>query len=264
MKKVLLSMLACSAIGAAANAQGLLVYGSIGYTTNNTRDIDNAGGSGTPTYTDRTLYNFLDFSPGIGYMINDNLAVGIQLNAIGSKLHTDSDVPGSFDTDVRGFAIGGGPFVRATKNMGEHFYTFTQATVSYLNGRTKFESSAPGVTYDPVDRYDGVRGSIIPAVGVKITPIMSIAVSFGGLQYDYTKTKFDVGQNPPAGLESTSKTSNFGVNFGQQAHLTAQWMFGSSRRSGNAQPGDDMRRMNTDDDDNGGTRRRRSRDMDDE
>ena len=281
MKKVLLSMLACAALGTAANAQGLLIYGSLGYSTTNNRDIVTL--QGTPTTTGRTLNNSLNFSPGIGYMINDMLAVGIELNAIGNKYHYDFDVAGNYDYDVRNFAIGGGPFVRVTKNIGEHFYTFTQATVSYLNGRTKYENSAPGVTYDPVNRYDGINGTLYPSVGIKITPCMSVAASFGGVQYTYRKDRVDprgfgivdpntgvVTGTAPTGNQSdefTQKYSSFGVNFGQTAFITAQWMLGGHHRTGNAHPGDDTRRMKMDDEDdndNGGSRRRRSRDMDDE
>lgn len=259
MKKTILSLLACTSMAAAANAQGLLIYGSLEYNTNNVRDINNTQGANT--YTRRTLNNRLSFNPGIGYMFNEHMAIGLQASAYGTKLHHDDDVPGSMDDNYRTSGVQVGPFIRFTKMMGENFYSFVQAEAGYTHGQTKTETQ--GSNYDPKDSYDGLRGNMFPSAGIKITPCMSLAINFGGVSYDYQKWDLDNGPNGQSGDQDNQKISNFNVNFGQQVNFTAQWILGGSHhRSGNMRPMDDTRRMDTDDDadDKNNSRRRRSND----
>jgi|GEM_PF-450725 len=257
MKKVFLSLLACGSI-AAANAQGVLVFGDVGYTshTHGTESV-------FPGLTDKVEVKDgqFSFNPGIGYMINRNIAVGVQIRGTGTRtMYTSNDTSFYEHTD-RGFDLVVGPFFRYTMPINQTFFTYTQVSVGYKFGTFKYETEPTDYT----DKYNGFAAELYPAVGVNVTPCMALAISFGGLSYDRYKWDNDLGPSIPSGFESHDTYSNFNFNFGQQMHLTVQWTFGNKAKArGNRAPGDDYREMRMDRDDRNedrnDNRRRRNND----
>lgn len=248
MKKVFLSMLACGAL-ATANAQGLLVFGDVGYNShsNGTESVF-PGGTDKMEVKDATF----SFSPGIGYMINRNMAVGVQIKGAGMRtMYTSSDTSFYEHTD-RGFDLTVGPFFRYTMPINQTFFTYTHVAVGYKMGTFKYETKPQDFT----NKYNGFGAELYPAVGVNVTHCMALALSFGGISYDRYKWDNEMPKGTPAGYESNNTHSHFNFNFGQQMNLTVQWTLGNkSKASGNRAPGDDYRDMPVDRND-----RRRSND----
>lgn len=248
MKKVVLSLLACGAI-ATANAQGLLVFGDVGYNSQSRGEESTFGGI---TGTNEVKTSVFSFNPGIGYMINQNMAVGVQVKGSGTRVLTTSDAIGAVDRTDRGMDLLVGPFFRYSMPINQTFFTYTQVNVGYLTGTWKREEA----DQDYTDEYNGFGAELYPAVGVKVTPCMALAMSFGGIGYNRYKWDNELSKISPAGAESNSTASNFDFNFGQQMNLTIQWTFGNkSKARGRRAPGDDYRNMPIDQDD-----RRRSND----
>lgn len=106
--------------------------------------------SGTVLYrgekgSDDSKLNGVTFSPRIGYFINDNIAVGIDLNLASrkSELNLRSVV-------TRDFGIGGFGRYYCSKNKGR-FSLFTQLGVNYLSGK---EETTVGVENTSTNQVD--------------------------------------------------------------------------------------------------------------
>lgn len=236
MKKVFLSLLACGSI-AAANAQGILLFGDVGYHSSTRGEEMTMAGT---TAKEEIKTGIFSFNPGIGYMINQNMAVGIQVKGSGTRVLHTNNLPGSTDRTDRGFDLLVGPFFRYTMPINPTFFTYTQVNVGYLTGTYKREEP----DQDYTDKYNGFGASLYPAVGMNVTRCMALSFSFGGLGYDRLKWDNELPKGTPAGVESHSTRSNFDFDFGRQFNLTVQWTFGNkSKARGHRAPGDDYREM---------------------
>lgn len=248
MKKVVLSLLACGAL-ATANAQGILVFGDVGYNAHTEGHENSFGGA---SVTGETKTSNFSFNPGIGYMINEHMAVGVEVRGTGTRVMHTSNVPGVKDQTDRGFDLTVGPFFRYTMPINKTFFTYTHLSVGYKMGTFKYEAPMQDFT----DEYNGFGAQLYPAIGANVTPRMALAFSIGGISYDRYKWDIEQPNTTPAGVEEHKTYSNFNLNVGQQMNLTIQWKFGGmSKARGNRAPGDDYRNMPIDRED-----RRRSND----
>lgn len=240
MKKIVLSLMAVCGTMAAANAQGILVFGDVGYNSNSMGNESVAPGL---SVTDEVKTSVFSFSPGIGYMINQNMAVGIQVKGAGTRILHTTDIPGSVDRTDRGFDLMVGPFFRYSMPINQTFFSYTQINVGYLTGTYKREEP----TQDFTDKYNGFGAELYPAIGINVTPKMALSMSIGGIGYNRLKWDNELPKGTPAGFESHNTESNFDFNFGQQMNLTVQWTFGGKSKSrANRAPGDDYRDMRID------------------
>ena len=221
MKKLLLSCLACGAF-AATNAQGVLVYGSVGYNSDK-HEVETVV-PGTSTNTDYYKVKQFNFNPGVGYVVNPYFAVGIQANLGLQSNKTESGIAGTPDVDVRTLNLEGGLFFRGTKDWGKYFYSFTQLNLNYIYAREKTETTPS--PFDPETKTHGFGAVLYPAIGIKLTPCTGLAFSFGGI--GYSKTKKDnngLTQTVPAGTENNDYNSKFFATIGQTFNLTLQHTF---------------------------------------
>lgn len=246
MKKLILSLFACGAV-VAANAQaGLLTYGSAGYSLQRGSN-DNTTGGFTTSSQEPKIQKW-NISPGIGWSLNNNLAVGIEFNYAGSRTENErpSPSPVGFLYEQRTRTIGVGPFIRHTVQFGEHFFAYNQLTVSYLNGKTSRDRS-PNVSQE--DNYDGVGARFEPAIGIRITPMVALSFGIGGIDFSYLKNDYDA----PAGSTSERKMTNLDITMGKQFNLTIQrycnWGHKARHGKGHRMPMDDTRKIDSNDSD---------------
>lgn len=257
MKKAILALLACGTVWSAGaqmhmmhdqnkenggGRPGLLVYGDLMY--NQTRGNNDRTVGGITTNTDAPTMHMFRVSPGIGYSFNNNLAVGIDFTYQGTKTDINLPTGGTGMTEDRTREIGVGPFIRHSVLIGEHFFAYHQLTFNYINGRNRRDFRT---TPNQEDTYDGVSASLMPALGVRITPMIGLAFGFGGISYRYTKTN----DFSAPGTSSETKASEINVTLGRQFNLTLQRYcnWGHKKHGkGHRMPMDDARRMDMSDD----------------
>lgn len=260
MKKVILSLAVC-AMAAAANAQtagSILLYGNVGYTSQKDERTQSFGGGPSVTSTDKESSFFIN--PGIGYCITNNLAVGLNVNFTSDKNESPS---GTNTQTIKSNSLLVGPFVRYTKMLGEHFFIYGQLQVGYLHGSEKTETT--GSTITPETKYNGVAGALYPAVGIRLTPCVSLTGAFGGVSYDHRTYDNYV----PAGVNATdqTKSNDFRINLGQEFMLGVQFNLGGHMHHGHHEMNDDTRNGGTHDDDEDtdtSSKKKKSRKDDDE
>lgn len=213
MKKLILSLLACGTVGAAQAQMGLLLYGTGTYASSRGEDNFTTGGITTTTNIPRMV--MWQVNPGIGWSLNQNWAVGLDINYMGSKLSEDKGTVAGQDYEFKTYGLGVGPFVRYTKMLGEHFFVYGQFTADYLRGH-QMTLTTPNL--ESKDQYMGFRATAIPAVGVRVSPTVGLSFGVGGVGFQYLKLDNDA----PTGSTSEGKRSDFAVTFGQQFNFTLQ------------------------------------------
>ncbi|GAB4026703.1 hypothetical protein [Spirosoma koreense] len=111
MKKVILSLLLTVAglVGAQAQSNTLLVYGSVGF------DSQKVSGGTVSSY---------NVSPAVGYQWNDNWTAGVNLDIAGSKTVSSSTTS----------TVSVGPFIRYTQPLAGIFAIYGQFNANVLGG----------------------------------------------------------------------------------------------------------------------------------
>lgn len=260
MKKLILAALVSGSFSAAYAQPSILLYGMGEYSSSRSTQTNKIG-SVTTTSEDRLISYTI--APGIGINLSEHLAVGIEISYQGSKFNPDTSFGGSGAYEIKNRDLGVGPFVRYTRPVGEHFFVYGQFTARYLNGRNTEYFKTGSTSTSQEDRYSGFNADLYPAFGIRVTRSCALTFGFGGLGYDYRKYDFFVPAGAPAGTESTGKTNNFQVTFGQQFNVGVQKTFGGRQRAkGHRQPMDDTRDLNGSDEDE--SSKKKSRHDDDE
>jgi hypothetical protein len=275
MKKLILSMMAAG-IAVTSFAQGngcyqqgnILLYGVGTYSNSHGSDTRSFANANSTT-TDRPRMLNWEISPGVGYNVTENLAVGVDFRYMGSKTTYDrkaiSYSNAGYGVDqVKTFDYAIGPFVRYTMPIGEHFFWYGQFAAHYLRGREtpRFTNLAGNNSFTRDDNYKGVDASYMPAVGVMVCRSVSLTFGVGGISYQYQKWDYNSDITASAGSEHTAKVNNFDVTFGRQVNIGVQKYFGCHKRMHHAEEMDETRHMDTNDDsdDNNGHKRHRKND----
>lgn len=185
MKKLLLFSAALLFIGSTfAQDKRMWLSGNVGF------------GSGKSGNTDNFNWSV---SPEFGFMLNEAMAIGINVGVNGrSADNTNTKIKNTW-TDMR-FT----PFFRYYLGDNDKFKFFGQANVYFAFGNQKNEdnSGATGVTTET--KYDGFGINVRPGIQYWFTDSWSMLATFGELGYS--------GQTNNKGLNSESKDSNFGLN----------------------------------------------------
>jgi len=249
MKKLILALLAVSAIGV-ANAQknSILVYGNTGISTNKT---DNGGGS------ENRSFNW-HINPGAGYQFTDNITVGVQ-GGIWSIFDENRTSPklGTWSRNaMEQREWQAGAFFRYTKTFSPIFSMFTQLDLSYVSGQnvsemeTRVVDNATNSIVETLiygyDYYSGFQGMITPMLAINVHQGLALNFGIGGL--GYRTISYDTPKSPSP-INAAIDQSNFYVNFGQQFSFGITKNFACKCKTGNVKPGDDLRPMKVDEDD---------------
>lgn len=220
MKKVFLT-LALVAFAFAANAQ-FVIGGQLGFNTNGSKYTQE---SANPVWDSPVAKAMnLTIAPSVGYMLNDNMQVGLSLEytltnttnynravyALGQEewAKTSNSV----------FTIA--PYFRYYFAQAGDFNFFCEATLGYGimgRGNNHDYSNVPGLSYD--NEYKGVNSmnvlmfTIIPGVNYRFSENFSADcyIDLAGLAfYNITTKTYGVGADPDA-LFSTDVNNVFGL-----------------------------------------------------
>ena len=213
MKKVMLALLVLISLTEVTNAQkgSTLLYGNVGF--NSSTDLY---GETTNTYT---------INPGIGYQLNDNWTLGLNIALGGTHQEVPfagNNVPSGNDMVTTSFNIG--PFIRRTYSISNIFSVYGQLEFNYLSG-TYTPNNAP-INGEVGGSNNGFGTDIFPALGINIKNGWALNLDFGGLSYQTKSYKGAYYTN----LGVTNSASNFAVTFGQSAVIGISKNFGPKKK----------------------------------
>jgi len=195
MRKILLITILLAVI-VSANAQDagkIWVGGSIGFSTTKTTDLDR-------TYD----YNIL---PEIGYVVSDNIGVGINLGYTHSEdsyLGTSSTGTSSYKYKSDGFKVN--PFVRMSFLKGDIGSLFVDGGVGYTYIKNKYNSE-----YREDDKTNTFDVGFMPGIALNVSDKVILTAKYGFLGYTHSKTG-DV-KTDTFGFNFNFNRALFGVNF---------------------------------------------------
>jgi len=220
-------MLALLAVGtiASANAQegSILLYGN----------------AGIQSITDASKNNTFNWNvtPGIGYQLNQNWTVGLNL---GYGQNTQKLNDSSNRNSVNSYKVG--VFGRYAHAIGDSkiFTWYGQLDLGYAGQYTTDGSAAA------TDKASGIAADLFPALGVNVGCNWALNFSVGGISYNTLKAN-----DAPAGIPNNTQ-STFNFTLGQQVNIGLSKNFGGHKMHGHHEPGDEMRHMDTSDDSDSG------------
>jgi hypothetical protein len=193
MKKLLLSLLAVSALAFTTQAQTekgkIMVGGNVEF---NSAKVDGADKSNTT----------LSLVPSAGYFISDNFALGTGIGYQFAKAYTAS-TPNSFKTQA--FVVN--PFARYYTNITDQFKFFGQLSVPMSFGNTK-ASTDNGDNYYKTNNNNSVGVALSPGFAFFPSNKFGIEFSVNGISYNDNRLE-DADGNKISG----NKNFNVGANF---------------------------------------------------
>jgi len=202
MKKLLLSLIAVSALAFSTQAQtekgNFMIGGNVQVSSDKQDDADKAN-------TNFTI------NPSVGYFISNNFAVGTGIGYQFSKTHTTNVTGGNITAiDTRkneAFVVS--PFARYYKGASEQFKFFGQLSVPMAFGNTK-TGDADGNNYVKTNKYNSIGVALSPGVAFFPGKKFGIEFSVEGISYNNYSVK-DGNDNDIIG--GGSKSFNLGANF---------------------------------------------------
>lgn len=182
MKKIILcaALMGSAAIASHAQANSVLVYGQVGYSSNKNQDDNKT--------------RAFNISPGVGYQLDNHWTLGLS-----GSFNTNRTKSNAANADWNySNSYGAGAFVRYTMPVSKIFALYNQFDAGYLGTTT---NNGGGSNY----KTNGFRASITPAVGINIINGFGLNLGFGGISYQSTKI---------SGVPGTAGAFNF--TFGSQ------------------------------------------------
>ena len=211
MKKTLFGALLLSAATLSAQAQisagTKLLSGSIGYSQQK-RETSNNTPNSQPLELQNKQFNF---TPGIGYFIADNLALGLQGNISLTKNegYTYSGFPSGYNkTESKTRTLSGGVFGRYYKFIGEKVAVYGQLGGGYQN--IYYSNSLFGaLTNSNANREQGFYAGLLPGIVFFPTDKIGLELTLRGISYNRLTIKDEEGPQT-----SKQVSSNFDFGFG--------------------------------------------------
>jgi len=193
MKKLLLSLIAVSALAFSTQAQTekgkIMVGGNVEF---NSEKVDGADKSNT-TFA---------IVPSAGYFISENFALGTGIGYQSAKAFT-ANTGNSFKTQ----AVVINPFARYYANITEQFKFFGQLSVPMSFGNTK-TSTDNGDNYYKTNNNNSVGVALSPGFAFFPTKKFGIEFAVNGISYNDNRL-----ENADGDKVSGNKNFNIGANF---------------------------------------------------
>jgi opacity protein-like surface antigen len=217
MKKLFLSLVLVAA-GAAAHAQigsgSLMLGGSLGFSsTGGGENKITPGGGGASVTTDSTARSNWNFSPTIGYFLNDNLAVGLRLNLGGTNRDQVTTTDGKTTENISSFDLGIELFGRYYKEIGSNLYFFVDGGIGFSS------ASWTDKIEDGVDKLKDGNKKSLSTIGLNIAP----GVAF----FPSEKWGIDLTLNRLVGFNMNSSTIEAADNGGKIETSTTDFGIGA-------------------------------------
>jgi hypothetical protein len=201
MKKLLLSLIAVSALAFSTQAQtekgNFMIGGNVQVSSDKQDDADKSN-------TNFTI------NPSVGYFIGNNFAIGTGIGYQFSKTHQNTANGGVIATNtLKNEAFIVSPFARYYKGINEQFKFFGQLSVPMAFGNTKV-GDADGNNYVKTGKYNSVGVALSPGVAFFPGKKFGIEFSVQGISYNTTNLKDGDGNDIVGG---GNKNFNLGANF---------------------------------------------------
>lgn len=209
MKKVLLIAAIAFASVASAQKGTFLLQGSVGLTSS--KD-DN-------TTTENKLNNF-EFSPKVGYQVNDHWTFGLDASISSNKDETTTlnvvppgiTIVSSSETKTNAFSVG--PFARYTMPINETFRAYVDMGVGFnAEKRTTDTNNGVGGFTSSELKGDGVYAMVVPAIFINVKKNFGLNFGIGGI--GYRTLNYD---SPAPGVPGTD-SNEFIFTFGQTFNI---------------------------------------------
>ena len=201
MKKFLLFSCALGlafSVSAQKTAGPWWVGGALGYESTSSDDLNFSS-------------NTLTFGPGVGYWLNDQLAVGL-----GMSLVTTTDKDDAFDQTDTESLYHFQPFARYYKDLGSNFSIYGQVVVDIYSGGAKSEVAGTETSSTSIN---GFGFGIAPGIQYWFTPAWSVNATVGNLGYT-TLTESDDNSDVEMSASNTEVVLDFSsINFGFNFHF---------------------------------------------
>ena len=224
MKKVFLTI-AMVAFAMAANAQ-FVISGQLGFNTTggNTHFESVATGGNAFDYPATKTSNFT-FAPSVGYMLNDNMQVGLGLMYVSNATTNYGAIAtyyaGQEDwMKTKSSAFGVAPYFRYYFAQAGNFNFFCEATLTFLTSGRDHNHAYDNSVNPVIDvEADGPTAmsildfSVVPGVNYKINDNFSADcyIDLAGLAYTRVATKNYGTPTDPDALTSTDVNTSFGL-----------------------------------------------------
>ena len=164
--------LAAVAVAATVNAQ-LYIGGTFGFTsTNNKTEV--TAGTTTSTEVTTTRYNF---TPEVGYKLNDKMAVGMTIGLSGFSRENPVVAPTTKDEDTQ-FRLEFAPYFRFIFANWGKVSLFADGEVGFYTGTTKNEVTA-GTTVSTENKEHGFHIAVKPGIMYQPTKQISLVAKLG-------------------------------------------------------------------------------------
>jgi outer membrane protein len=207
MKKIFLSitaLLTFSLLQAQTSQGTLFIGGGLGISAGGGKTESKTGS--TTVSTDNPKTTSLSISPGIGYFIADNLAIGLDFNV---GVNTSKTKGTNFTNTKTGTSLGVSPFIKYYKMVNDNF-GFTGAfsvQVSSQKTKEKYESGSTSTTSDG-PKYSNLGIGITPGFVFFPSEKIGIEANFGFLGYQSVKNEYQANTN----TRVTYTSNSFGLN----------------------------------------------------
>lgn len=166
----------------------------------------------------------VSFNPSVGYMVVDNLELGVDLG-IGNnrKEATDSISPVLVQTITKSTNVNFGVYLKKYFPLNNWFAFTTSAMINLSTGTYSMDNLHGSVTY-PVTSMTGNTSGVGAGInfGMAFTPYNAFALQANIAGFGVNTTK-----NDPDGVNNATNTTNVGFNVMRNtASLDFVWYFG--------------------------------------
>ncbi len=196
MKKLVLGLFVIAAMSVNAQIeQGSLFFGgSLGFGTTS-GSTDNIS-SGTTTSIDNASTFRFQLIPQAGYMVTENIGVGLGIGYSLNKTTTPNGITGGtdpYDQISKSGAFVIAPFARYYKGVSDKFYLFGEFGLPIIMGSTsdlKLNDDGDGtVDNDDVNKYSSFGIDLSLGVDYFVTDNIALEAGINLFGMDYTSTK---------------------------------------------------------------------------
>lgn len=206
MKKHLFTALFC--LGSTAlYAQTTLPAGTwqVGGSLNYSQQHGESAGSGFG-YSSTT--KAFSVNPMVGYLVADNLAVGIDAGySIGKYQSVDSYSSSSSNRTNKGYYAG--LFTEYYRLLGPYFGVKGHLGAAYSHVTSEYAYASPNGNDHTQDTGNGLSANLVPSLLFFPVPKLALGASVGGLYYSYNKST-----SSPNVLNNEGSGYNFNAYFG--------------------------------------------------
>ena len=165
------------------------------------------------------------FAPEIGFMFNDNMGVGLQLNfglnKMTDKDYSDPDMTVTYTTKTT--SIGFAPYFRYVFAEVDNFKFYADARIEYSIDKPKVKMEASGTTVE----VDGAKTTtfgfgIVPGMAYNFTDNISMNCQLNILELGFTSEKVVDDQD---NYTETIKTNDFGFGVNMPTPITIGFFY---------------------------------------